>query len=69
MRVPTVMCWPGHLPANTQCNELASTLDLLPTIANLVNEEMPGDRVIDGKDITSLLKDPHSSSPHEYFYY
>jgi arylsulfatase A len=69
MRVPTVMCWPGHLPANTQCNELASTLDLLPTIANLVNEEMPGDRAIDGKDISNLLKDPHSSSPHEYFYY
>ena len=69
MRVPTVIRWPDYLPENSVCNELASTLDLLPTIASLTGAELPGDRVIDGKDISNLLKDPNSSSPHEYFYY
>ena len=69
MRVPTAMRWPGHLNGNSRCDELASTLDLLPTIAHLAGAEMPADRVIDGKDISNLLKDPGSNSPHDYFYY
>jgi arylsulfatase A len=69
MRVPTVMRWPGRLPANTRCDELACTLDLLPTIACLINAGPPGDRIIDGKDISGLLKDPSANSPHDYFYY
>ena len=69
MRVPTAMRWPGHLNGNSRCDELASTLDLLPTIAHLVGAEMPADRVVDGKDISNLLNDPGSNSPHDYFYY
>jgi len=69
MRVPTVMRWPGHLPENSICSELASTLDLLPTIAGLTGAELPGDRIIDGRDISNLMKNPNSPSPHEYFYY
>ena len=69
MRVPTVMRWPGHIPANTRCSELACTLDILPTIAGLVNADLPTDRVIDGKDISKLMENPSSGSPHDYFYY
>jgi arylsulfatase A-like enzyme len=69
MRVPAVMQWPGHIPAGSRCDELASALDLLPTFAGLADTDIPGDRVIDGKDISNLLKDPPSPSPHDYFYY
>jgi arylsulfatase A-like enzyme len=69
MRVPTVMRWPEYLPADIRCSELACTLDLLPTIAGLVNADLPGDRVIDGKNISKLMKNPSSGSPHDYFYY
>ncbi len=69
MRVPTVMRWPGKLPADKTCRELTSTMDLLPTIAGLAGAELPGDRVIDGMDITELIKDPSSKTPHDYFYY
>ena len=31
MRVPCVVCWPGHVPANSICDEVAGTIDLLPT--------------------------------------
>ena len=36
-RVPTIMWWPGKVPAGTVCNELATTMDLLPTFARLAD--------------------------------
>ncbi|MFC1639798.1 sulfatase, partial [Gemmatimonadota bacterium] len=32
-RVPAIMRWPGNIEPGTVCTELASTLDLLPTVA------------------------------------
>ena len=69
MRVPTVMRWAGQLPAGSVCNELLSTIDLLPTLAVLSGSDIPADRVIDGKDVTNLMKDPTGSTPHDYFFY
>jgi arylsulfatase A-like enzyme len=68
-RVPCVMRWPGHIPAGTACGELATTLDLFPTIARLIGGELPGDRIIDGKDICPLMTgEPNATSPHDVFY-
>ena len=67
-RVPTVMRWPGKIPAGTTCDELASTIDILPTVAGLIGAALP-DHPIDGKDITPLMfGDPDARSPHDYFY-
>lgn len=70
-RVPFVAWWPGQIPAGTQTSELATTMDLLPTIAKLAGGEAPQDRVIDGKNIWPLLAgEDGANSPHEsYFYY
>lgn len=54
-RVPCVMRWPGKIPANSECDDLAATMDLLPTIAALAGVDLPANRIIDGKDIRSLL--------------
>ncbi|MEX0614179.1 MAG: sulfatase [Pirellulales bacterium] len=68
-RVPCVMRWPGRIPAGTECDELATTMDLLPTIARLIGAEIPTDRVIDGKDIWPLMAgEAGATSPHEVFY-
>ena len=67
-RVPTIMKWPGVIPAGTTCDELASTIDLLPTIANQIGAKLP-EHKIDGLDIIGLMKDPNSKTPHEYFYH
>jgi arylsulfatase A-like enzyme len=68
-RVPCVMRWPGHIPAGTTCGELATTLDIVPTVARLIGAELPGDRIIDGKDIGPLIAgEPDAASPHEVFY-
>lgn len=68
-RSPTIMYWPGTIKANTNCAELATTMDLLPTFANLANVHFDQSR-IDGLDIGSLIKvDDTAKSPHKAFYY
>ncbi len=71
MRVPCVMRWPGKIPAGTECSEVAGTIDFLPTVATLAGSAVPGDRVIDGRDIWPIMSSaPGAHSPHEaYFYY
>lgn len=69
-RVPTVMRWPGVVPAGRTCDELASTLDLLPTLALLAGVQPPSDRVIDGHDIRPLITGQAGAvSPHKEFFY
>jgi len=70
MRVPCVVRWPHQVPAGTTCSELATTMDLLPTLARLAGADVPGDRTIDGRDIWPLLSgQAGAKSPHEAFYY
>lgn len=69
MRASTVAKWPARIPAGTVTSELASTIDLLPTIASISGAKVPEDRVIDGKDIASLLTDPGAKSPHPRLFY
>lgn len=66
-RVPTVMWWPGRIPAGTTCDELATTLDILPTVAALTETKLP-EHPIDGKNISALMfGEPGAQSPHEAF--
>ena len=55
MRVPGIAWWPGKIPAGKVCHEIATAMDLLPTIAKFAGTEAPKDREIDGVDITPLL--------------
>ena len=68
VRVPCLMRWPGHIPAGRVSDELASTLDLYPTLAGLVGAKLP-DRKIDGQSIASLLLGQPDAKPREVFYY
>jgi len=70
-REPTVMWWPGKIPAGTICKKPAMTIDILPTIAQLTGAELP-DHTIDGKNIWPLIAgESDADSPHDayYFYY
>ncbi|MGL4942137.1 MAG: sulfatase family protein [Thermoguttaceae bacterium] len=65
IRVPTIAWFPERIPAGTTCNELASTIDVLPTVAHLIGAELPS-RKIDGCDIRPLLfGEPDAKSPHD----
>jgi arylsulfatase A-like enzyme len=65
---PCVMRWPGVIPAGTVCNKLASTIDLLPTIAAITQGKLP-EHKIDGVNIISLLKNEPAAEPRKIFYY
>jgi len=70
MREPTVMWWPGRVPADSECRKIASTIDLLPTFAALAGAELPADRVIDGRSIAALIEGrPDAKSPHQAYFY
>jgi len=69
MRMPCIMRWPGKIPADSTCSQIAATIDLLPTFANIAGAQIPADRTIDGKDITNILLEPDAKSPRQSFYY
>ena len=68
MREPTVIRWPGKIPAGKPNDELMTTMDLLPTFAKLAGAEIPADRIIDGRDIWPTLS-AGAPTPHETFFY
>ena len=69
-RVPTIVWQPGRVPGGTVCDQMASTMDLLPTFAKLAGGEPPPNRKIDGHDITALLYGrPNAETPYDAFFY
>lgn len=69
-RVPTIVWQPGKVPAGTVCDQLATTMDLLPTFAALAGATLTTKHKIDGHNIAPLLFDePNAKSPYEVFYY
>ena len=67
MREPTVVRWPGRVPAGATCDEFASTIDIVPTFAKLIGAALP-EHKIDGHDIAPLLfGEDGATSPHECF--
>ncbi len=69
-RVPCVMWGPGRIEPRTECNELLTTMDLLPTIARLTKSELPRGHRIDGLESVSLLLDDKAiGSRDEFLYY
>lgn len=70
MRVPGIMRWPDTIPAGSVTSEITSTIDMLPTIAEITGAEVPTDRIIDGESILDIIKGKTGAkSPHEFFYY
>ena len=69
-RESTLMWWPGTVPAGSVCSTPAMTIDVLPTVAELIGAKLP-DHKIDGKSIVNLVKGTSDKSPQEayYFYY
>ena len=71
VRVPTILWGPGRVPAGVTCDSIATTMDLLPTLAALAGTKTPDDRVIDGEDIRHLFHGDFAKADPDkaYFYY
>ena len=69
MRVPALAWWPGHVPAGTTSDAMATTMDVLPTFAALAGAPLP-ERPLDGHDVRPILfGEPGAASPYEAFFY
>jgi arylsulfatase A len=67
IREPTLMWWPGKIPADSVCNEVAATIDILPTLAELCGAKSPAKK-IDGRYIWPLMSgEEGAKSPHETY--
>lgn len=69
MREPAIAWWPGTIPAGRTTAELASSLDLLATIAGLAGAELPTDRTLDSLDIRDVLLGKGASPRQSMLYY
>jgi len=69
-REPTVMRWPGKIPAGTTNDAMMMTIDLFPTIARILGAQLP-DHKIDGLDVWPLITgEKGAKNPHEgYAFY
>lgn len=63
VRIPCILRWPGRLPAGFVCREMLSHLDLLPFILASAGVDPPKDRVLDGRDPSTVFSGI-SPSPH-----
>ncbi|MBK7453224.1 MAG: sulfatase [Anaerolineales bacterium] len=70
-RVPMIAHWPKGITAKSICSEPAMNIDLFPTLLSLAGVDLPEDRVIDGKNILSLLTSNGKRDPNDclYFYH
>ena len=69
MRVPCIVRWPGRIPPGQISEDIASTIDLFPTIVTAAGGKVPSDRKIDGKNILPMLQGKQSSPNKEFYYF
>jgi len=67
-REPCIMRWPGVIPAGNICNQLSSTIDILPTLAAITGAPLPAHK-IDGVNILPLMKGEKDAEPRKTFWY
>ena len=57
VRTPFFMQWKNTLPAGKTIKEIASAIDIVPTLTALTNSKGKTSRALDGKDLSPLLFD------------
>mgnify|MGYP001577009048 CR=1 FL=1 len=56
IRVPAIIRWPGHIPANTASQQVAITMDLTASILAATEAAIPPEAALDGMDIFPILE-------------
>lgn len=68
IRTACVVRWPARLKAGTVCREPVANIDFLPMFLAAADIELPGDRVIDGRNPTRTLAG-EAPSPHKTLFF
>ncbi len=68
VRVPMVAYWPGKIKPGTVTDHISAQYDLLATVANLANAEVPKDT--DGISfVPTLMSQPEKQKQHKYLFW
>ncbi len=68
IRMPCIVSRPGHIPQNAVRNQMAISIDWMPTIAEYCGLKPP-EHKIDGKNIVSVIESPDAPSPHKVLHW
>ncbi|MEM1138167.1 MAG: arylsulfatase, partial [Bacteroidota bacterium] len=60
VRVPFYLRYPKLSQGNKDVAETSAHIDILPTLSQLCNVPLPKDRIIDGKSLLPLIKNPQA---------
>lgn len=74
-RVPTIIRWPAVVEAGAVSNALVSQIDIMGTLASILNVDLPRDQAIDSHDLLPVLsgksesvRDTHVHNTYHYAY-
>lgn len=69
VRAPTIVWWPGTIPADTSSDGITGMFDVLPTFAAIAGAEPPAGRKLDGIDASGIWLGKDGAKGHEVFHY
>jgi len=69
VREPFIAWWPGQLEAGKVSSALISSVDFLPTFADLAGAELPDEQVFDGISLVDLLEGSESDPERAIFWH
>jgi arylsulfatase A-like enzyme len=68
LRVPFLAWWPGRLPAGRVNDEFLTSLEILPTLAQVAGAQLDARITLDGFDLLPVLRGERKSSRTEMFW-
>jgi len=68
IRVPCIASWPGRIPHNAVRDQMAISIDWMPTIAEYCGLKAP-EHKIDGKSIVPVIESENAPSPHKVLHW
>jgi arylsulfatase A-like enzyme len=67
IKVPFIIRWPGTVQPGSITDHLSANWDVLPTISDIINEDIPND--LDGISFLPTLVGHDDQMEHEYLYW
>ena len=68
IRVPAIVSLPGVIPENAVRDQFATSVDWLPTVAEITGAGLPN-HTIDGKSLMPVIRSSDAKSPHKVFHW
>ena len=69
IRVPMIVRYPNHIKAGTTTNHISAFWDIMPTLADITNIELPAGEQTDGISFLPTLLNKGNQKEHEFLYW